>query len=240
MSVREFAAHLGVSDRMVSKWESGRRTIQPRPLNQAALDTSLAMSSPLVKHRFEHILADYKLLPQQPPRPDQLVATSQVTVVKTLEAVRHPFDGKLMTLIEAGPVKPVAAGLMTWLPAFYIDIAPTTHAEYQRFLDVLGTPTNPEPDTQDPYAIAEDPDDDEPVVGLTWAEVNEYARWTDKHIPTPLEWERATNSPNAIAPLRTWEYCHADGQPTRHGPLSENGGFRTATLAADLHALLAI
>ena len=40
MSVREFAAHLGISDRMVSKWEAGGDTIRPRPLNQAALDTS--------------------------------------------------------------------------------------------------------------------------------------------------------------------------------------------------------
>ena len=45
MSVREFAAHLGISDRMVSKWEAGGETIRPRPLNQAALDTSLSMAS---------------------------------------------------------------------------------------------------------------------------------------------------------------------------------------------------
>ena len=41
MSVREFAAHLGVSDRMVSKWEAGGREIRPHPVNQAALDESL-------------------------------------------------------------------------------------------------------------------------------------------------------------------------------------------------------
>ena len=37
MSVREFAAHLGISDRMVSKWEAGGDSIRPRSLNQAAL-----------------------------------------------------------------------------------------------------------------------------------------------------------------------------------------------------------
>jgi helix-turn-helix protein len=45
MSIREFAAHLGVSDRMISKWEAGADRIQPRPVNQAALNTSLAQSS---------------------------------------------------------------------------------------------------------------------------------------------------------------------------------------------------
>jgi DNA-binding transcriptional regulator YiaG len=36
MSVREFAAHLGVSDRMVSKWEAGGPGLRPRPVNQGA------------------------------------------------------------------------------------------------------------------------------------------------------------------------------------------------------------
>lgn len=52
MSVREFGAHLGVSDRMVSKWEAGGSRIVPRPINQAALDTCLARASPEVQARF--------------------------------------------------------------------------------------------------------------------------------------------------------------------------------------------
>jgi hypothetical protein len=42
MSVRDFAKYLGVTDRMVSKWEIGGEAIIPRPVNQAALDTCLA------------------------------------------------------------------------------------------------------------------------------------------------------------------------------------------------------
>lgn len=57
MSLREFAAHLGVSDRMVSKWEAGRERIHPRPLNQAALDTSLARSDLDVQERFKLLLS---------------------------------------------------------------------------------------------------------------------------------------------------------------------------------------
>lgn len=46
MSVREFADHLGVSDRVVSKWEAAGERIRPRPVNQAALDTSLRLAAP--------------------------------------------------------------------------------------------------------------------------------------------------------------------------------------------------
>jgi hypothetical protein len=56
MSVTEFAVHLGVSGRMVAKWEAGGESIRPRPINQAALDTSLAMATEEVKSRFTHIL----------------------------------------------------------------------------------------------------------------------------------------------------------------------------------------
>ncbi len=45
MSVREFATHLGVSPRMVSKWEAGGSAIAPRPFNQCSLDICLARAS---------------------------------------------------------------------------------------------------------------------------------------------------------------------------------------------------
>lgn len=45
MSLEDFAEHLGVSDRMVSKWEARGETMRIRPANQAALDTSLARST---------------------------------------------------------------------------------------------------------------------------------------------------------------------------------------------------
>jgi len=56
MSLREFGEHLGVSDRMVSKWEAGAARISPRPVNQEALDTSLAKCSDEVQTRFALLL----------------------------------------------------------------------------------------------------------------------------------------------------------------------------------------
>ncbi|MEV6770606.1 XRE family transcriptional regulator [Nocardia sp. NPDC051030] len=56
MSIREFAAHLGVHERLVSKWEAGGDRVHPRPVNQAALDTSLARSDDVVRARFAALI----------------------------------------------------------------------------------------------------------------------------------------------------------------------------------------
>jgi transcriptional regulator with XRE-family HTH domain len=57
LSVREFASRLGVSDRMVSKWEAGRSAVRPRPFTQGLLDTALALADNEVRARFRAILA---------------------------------------------------------------------------------------------------------------------------------------------------------------------------------------
>lgn len=55
-SVREFAKYLGVSDRMVSKWEAEGAKIQPRPVNQCALDTCLDRLSDEERQRFTRLV----------------------------------------------------------------------------------------------------------------------------------------------------------------------------------------
>lgn len=52
MSVREFADHLGVSDRIVSRWEAAGDRMRPRPVNEAALDTSLSRADLAMHERF--------------------------------------------------------------------------------------------------------------------------------------------------------------------------------------------
>ena len=54
--VRGFADYLGVSDRMVSKWEAGGAMITPRPVNQAALDVTLGRADPAALCRFAALL----------------------------------------------------------------------------------------------------------------------------------------------------------------------------------------
>ena len=53
MSVRSFAAYLGVNERTVTKWEAGGVAVCPRPEMQSALDTALLRADQEVHRRFE-------------------------------------------------------------------------------------------------------------------------------------------------------------------------------------------
>jgi transcriptional regulator with XRE-family HTH domain len=67
ISTREFAAHLGVSDRMVSRWEAGGACIRPLPASQALMDTSLARADPAARRRFaESLLLLEAIHPRRP------------------------------------------------------------------------------------------------------------------------------------------------------------------------------
>ncbi|NUU26377.1 MAG: hypothetical protein HOV68_33475 [Streptomycetaceae bacterium] len=57
LSVRSFAARLGVSARSVSYWDRQGDRITLRPDTQAILDTALANASPDVHFRFEHLVS---------------------------------------------------------------------------------------------------------------------------------------------------------------------------------------
>jgi formylglycine-generating enzyme required for sulfatase activity len=179
MSVREFAAHLGVSDRMVSKWEAGGIAIRPRPINQAALDTSLAQSSDAVRTRFAAIFEGRS---HQAARQRVECATAPIT-----QLVRHPEDGKLMTLVEAGPFRCGRDGRPVWAAGFYMDIYPTTNADYGRFLAATGHPAPG-------YWGGDEPPVDRlshPVVQVSWVDAGAYAAWAAKALPTSVEWEKA-------------------------------------------------
>ncbi|MFF3260926.1 helix-turn-helix domain-containing protein [Streptomyces sp. NPDC002932] len=58
MSVRTFAAHLGVGTRTISKWEKLLSSTAPRQDTQAILDTALARAEAAVHHRFETSLSE--------------------------------------------------------------------------------------------------------------------------------------------------------------------------------------
>jgi len=52
LSVRDFAAHLGIGARTINKWEARQADITPLPHMQEVLDTALARASDEVKARF--------------------------------------------------------------------------------------------------------------------------------------------------------------------------------------------
>jgi transcriptional regulator with XRE-family HTH domain len=78
MTVREFGAHLGVSHRMVSKWEAGA---YPRPGSEELLDTALRRASDEAQQRFvTWLFSHYR-------------TTAPITHTEGVDPVRHdPTD----------------------------------------------------------------------------------------------------------------------------------------------------
>jgi len=140
MSIRSFAAAIGISERMVSKWEAAGGEINPRPVNQHALDSFLAASSADVHARFSALMGE------EPPdannaAPTELASHPSAGVSLSNEQqhhARHPVDGKLMALVEAGSFLCGESNQPVSLPAFYMDVFPTTNDDYARFVQETG------------------------------------------------------------------------------------------------------
>ena len=188
----EFAAELGVSERIIVKWEKLGEKITPRPINQQGLDTVLAASSVEVQSRFAEMTGltspaaptqDPRVSPDQPASPE----TESDVPVGDEDQVRHPVDGKLMTLVPAGVYFSGENNEPVYLPAFYIDVFPTTNKDYARF--VAATDYKP----PQHWENDEVPNDlaDHPVVFVTWHDANAYAQWSAKGLPSSQQWEKA-------------------------------------------------
>ncbi|GAA2663611.1 MULTISPECIES: SUMF1/EgtB/PvdO family nonheme iron enzyme [Actinosynnema] len=178
MSIREFAAHLGVSERMISKWEAGRESIRPRPVNQAALDTCLTRSDPDTKARFSLLTGD-SLVPGSGENVQvEPIGSSQV---------HHPADGSLMVKVDGSVFLSGPSNTPVWIPDFYIDVYPVSNADYARFIVATGhAPPHHWPDGRHPAELA-----DHPVVFVTWEDAAAYAAWAGKALPTSQQWEKA-------------------------------------------------
>jgi len=189
MSIRAFAAHLGVSERTVSKWEKGAEDIHPRPVNQQALDSTLAASGADVQARFANMV-DPLPSATRSAGPDHDATGTPGVPLPTDEQhqVRHPIDGKLMTLVDSGVFLAGENDEPVFLPAFYIDVFPTTNADYARFIAATGhlAPQHWAKEGGPPDNIT-----DHPVVFVTWHDASAYAQWSAKTLPTSPQWEKA-------------------------------------------------
>jgi formylglycine-generating enzyme required for sulfatase activity len=174
MSLREFADHLGVSKRAVTKWEAGGPAAHPARSNQEALDASLTLAPAEVRARFAAILESAGV----PARSGRHLLT-------------HPVDGKAMVLVDAGSFLSGPDGRPAWLPPYFIDVYPTTNADYRGFVASTGHRPPPHwPAGTCPRRLL-----DHPVVNVTWHDAVAYARWADKALAEEVEWEKAARGP---------------------------------------------
>ncbi|WP_026343981.1 DNA-binding transcriptional regulator [Nocardia sp. BMG111209] len=104
MSIREFAAHLGVHERLVSKWEAGGARVHPRPVNQAALDTSLARSDEVVRARFAALIDEASIDHVEPENDAQ-----QPDSVRA----HYSSDAELLDLVDAGAMRADALAVIS-------------------------------------------------------------------------------------------------------------------------------
>lgn len=187
MSLREFAAYLGVSDRTISKWEAGADRIRPRPESQAILDTVLQRASDDVRAHFDLLMgrgAGYTEAPRHP-----FGSTSSAESLSGVVEVEqtHPRTGKLMVLIPGGSFLFGVSNQVLELPPFYIDVTPVTNADYAQFVAERGyrAPQH--------WRNGSFPDDlsNHPVVNVTYRDAEAYCCWAGSALPTEQQWEKA-------------------------------------------------
>jgi formylglycine-generating enzyme required for sulfatase activity len=180
LSLFDFAGQLGVSDRIVSRWEKSGGEVIPRPVNQEALDTLLARSDANVHGRFAGLLV-------VEGEPLHQLVEPEGNPVDAEGYSKHPKDGKLMTKVPEGIFLEGRDCEPTWVDEFLIDVFPTTNADYARFCAETGHPTPRHwGGRRCPRELY-----DHPVVEVSWRDANAYAEWAGKALPTSSQWEKA-------------------------------------------------
>ena len=134
---------------------------------------------------------------KSPTKPVDTSQTSTKSVDKEpSKEIIWQTDGAKMVLIPEGsfqmgdalkePEEFMAPSLPTHkvsLNAFYMDIYEVTLGQYKRFLKATEHP--PLPDWVEKIT----PDDNYPVIGVSWFDAQAYAEWAGKRLPSEAEWE---------------------------------------------------
>ncbi|HEX5704063.1 MAG TPA: bifunctional serine/threonine-protein kinase/formylglycine-generating enzyme family protein [Pyrinomonadaceae bacterium] len=109
---------------------------------------------------------------------------------------------------------------------FYIDVNEVTNEEYLKFVKATGHKA-PSIWKNGSFAAG---DARKPVMGVSWADASEYARWAGKRLPTEEEWEFAARGTKGF--LYPWGNDWKDGAANAHGAqqtVVEVGSYKGAS-----------
>jgi transcriptional regulator with XRE-family HTH domain len=116
MSVRTFAAYLGVAERTVSTWEKAGRKTEPWPHNQAILDTALTQAGDEAQARFTKLIKADAALSDTSDRgassiesvawaADSTSARAAAVALWAAESPDTPVDGAMQTASHSAILK---------------------------------------------------------------------------------------------------------------------------------------
>jgi formylglycine-generating enzyme required for sulfatase activity len=147
------------------------------------------------------------------PRTDQMIripAGPFTMGITDADLTRYSEPGPLQRLLKRS-----ASAHEVYVPEFYIDRYPVTHAQYARFIEDEGY-TRQELWSEEGWQWLNEQRRKEPgywheyrwnrpnypVISVSWYEAEAYARWADKRLPTEAEYEKAARGTD----LRMWPW----------------------------------
>jgi eukaryotic-like serine/threonine-protein kinase len=112
-----------------------------------------------------------------------------------------------MVLVPGGPFIQGNEKQPQVVPAFYIDRTEVTNEMYEKFAAATNRPLPPNFPKDRPQ---------DPVVNVTIADANAYAKWAGKRLPTSNEWEKAARGTEG----KTWPW--GDANNAEYANVSDN------------------
>jgi iron(II)-dependent oxidoreductase len=246
----------------------------------AVADLSPDAADPLLRHGFVHNM----VVQHEHQHDETMLATVQLLPVDEGHRLEAPTPPAALVatdhevLVPAGPFCMGADDPWAYdnerprhevhLPAFWIDAAPVTNAQYQAFIadggyddarwwGAAGWAWRQEAGLVAPqfwyrdgstwrrhrFGNDEAVPPDEPVQHVCWHEADAYARWAGKRLPSEAEWERAAAWDDSAGLARRWPWGdEADEQRAnlgqRHLGPAAAGAYPDGVSAAGCHQMI--